>query len=132
MKVSKKVAGVEYAIRDIVSVATKLEQQGKKIQYLQTQEAIKQRHVDLDAVTVFEQLGICFGREKKEIAPDFEEIKEKVDDYANKSKSHIELVKTIGYEGSRVSKESILTKSLIKSSKLVGVQNIESVSCSTL
>ncbi|HSG74055.1 MAG TPA: aminotransferase class I/II-fold pyridoxal phosphate-dependent enzyme, partial [Nitrosopumilaceae archaeon] len=34
MKVSKKVAGVEYAIRDIVSVATKLEQQGKKIQYL--------------------------------------------------------------------------------------------------
>ena len=34
MKVSKKVAGVEYAIRDIVTVATKLEQQGKKIQYL--------------------------------------------------------------------------------------------------
>ena len=34
MKVSKKVAGVEYAIRDIVSAATKLEQQGKKIQYL--------------------------------------------------------------------------------------------------
>ncbi len=34
MKVSKKVAGVEYAIRDIVSVATKLEKQGKKIQYL--------------------------------------------------------------------------------------------------
>jgi len=32
MKVSKKVVGVEYAIRDIVSVATKLEQQGKKIQ----------------------------------------------------------------------------------------------------
>ncbi len=34
MKVSKKVAGVEYAIRDIVSIATKLQQQGKKIQYL--------------------------------------------------------------------------------------------------
>ena len=34
MKVSKKVVGVHYAIRDIVSVATKLEQQGKKIQYL--------------------------------------------------------------------------------------------------
>ncbi|MEX0854253.1 MAG: aminotransferase class I/II-fold pyridoxal phosphate-dependent enzyme [Nitrosopumilaceae archaeon] len=34
MKVSKKVAGVEYAIRDIVSAATKLEKQGKKIQYL--------------------------------------------------------------------------------------------------
>jgi len=34
LKVSKKVAGVEYAIRDIVSVATKLEKQGKKIDYL--------------------------------------------------------------------------------------------------
>ena len=34
MKVSKKVVGVEYAIRDIVSAATKLEKQGKKIQYL--------------------------------------------------------------------------------------------------
>ncbi len=34
MKVSKKVAGVEYAIRDIVSEAIKLEKQGKKIDYL--------------------------------------------------------------------------------------------------
>jgi len=34
LKVSKKVTGVEYAIRDIVSAATKLEKQGKKIQYL--------------------------------------------------------------------------------------------------
>ncbi len=34
LKVSKKVAGVEYAIRDIASAATKLEKQGKKIQYL--------------------------------------------------------------------------------------------------
>ena len=34
MKVSKKVAGVEYAIRDIVSAARTLEQQGKTIDYL--------------------------------------------------------------------------------------------------
>lgn len=34
LKVSNKVTGVEYAIRDIVSAATKLEKQGKKIQYL--------------------------------------------------------------------------------------------------
>ena len=33
MKVSKKVIGVEYAIRDIVVIARKLEQQGKKIEY---------------------------------------------------------------------------------------------------
>ena len=34
LKVSKKVAGVEYAIRDIVSSATELEKQGKHIDYL--------------------------------------------------------------------------------------------------
>lgn len=34
MKVSKKVAGVEYAIRDIVTEAQKLQKQGKKVTYL--------------------------------------------------------------------------------------------------
>jgi len=34
LKVSKKVAGVEYAIRDIVSAATQLEKKGMKIDYL--------------------------------------------------------------------------------------------------
>ena len=34
MKVSKKVAGVEYAIRDIVSAAREIEQQGKPVDYL--------------------------------------------------------------------------------------------------
>ena len=34
MKVSKKVAGVEYAIRDIVTEARKLQKQGKRVTYL--------------------------------------------------------------------------------------------------
>ena len=34
MKISKKVAGVEYAIRDLVSAAREVEQQGKKVEYL--------------------------------------------------------------------------------------------------
>ncbi len=34
LKVSKKVAGVEYAIRDIVSAARKVEQKGMKVDYL--------------------------------------------------------------------------------------------------
>ena len=34
MTISKKVAGVEYAIRDIVSAAREIEQQGKKVDYL--------------------------------------------------------------------------------------------------
>ena len=35
---------------------------GKTVYYMETHEAIKQRHVDLDEVTLFEQLGFCFGR----------------------------------------------------------------------
>ena len=34
MKISKKVAGVEYAIRDIVSAAREIEEEGKKVDYL--------------------------------------------------------------------------------------------------
>ena len=34
MKISKKVAGVEYAIRDIVSAAREIEKQGQKVEYL--------------------------------------------------------------------------------------------------
>jgi len=34
LKVSKKVVGVEYAIRDIVTEARKLQKQGKKVTYL--------------------------------------------------------------------------------------------------
>ncbi len=41
MKVTKKVAGVEYAIRDIVVAAKKLEQQGKKIEYLKIGDPVK-------------------------------------------------------------------------------------------
>lgn len=45
----------------------------------------------------------------------FEEIKEKIDKFTKSSNSNIELVKHIGYESSRVSKDSLLVESLIKS-----------------
>jgi len=41
LKVTKKVAGVEYAIRDIVVAAKKFEQQGKKIEYLNIGDPVK-------------------------------------------------------------------------------------------
>ncbi|MBA7654872.1 Succinyl-diaminopimelate desuccinylase [subsurface metagenome] len=50
------------------------------------------------------------------------EIEEKVKNFATQSKSHIELVKNVGYEGSRVNKDSILVRSLIESFKILGVQ----------
>ncbi|RKY35929.1 MAG: 6-phosphofructokinase [Candidatus Omnitrophota bacterium] len=43
---------------------------GKKIRYLNTVDAIKQRRVDLNRVVLHENMGICFGR--KCFAPDFE------------------------------------------------------------
>ena len=41
MKISKKVAGVEYAIRDIVSAAREIEQQGKSVDYLNIGDPIQ-------------------------------------------------------------------------------------------
>ncbi len=51
----------------------------------------------------------------------YKEIEEKVNRFAKNSKSHIELIKNIGYEGSRVDKDSILVRSLIKSFDILGV-----------
>ena len=35
---------------------------GSEIRYVETPQAIKQRHVDLDLVALYESLGVCFGR----------------------------------------------------------------------
>ena len=40
---------------------------GDTIKYIPTQEAIKQRHVDLNLVAFYETLGICFGRNPDKI-----------------------------------------------------------------
>ena len=58
MKISKKVAGVEYAIRDIVSSAREIEQQGKKVEYLNIGDPVQSgfqppdnvKHALIDAV----------------------------------------------------------------------------------
>jgi len=52
----------------------------------------------------------------------FGEIKEKVEEFSKKSKSTIELIKNVGYEGSRVEKDSILVNSLIESSNMLEVE----------
>jgi acetylornithine deacetylase/succinyl-diaminopimelate desuccinylase-like protein len=52
----------------------------------------------------------------------FVEIKDKVDEFSHKTKSEIELIKNIGYESSRVAKDSLLVKSLVKSAKILEVE----------
>ena len=48
---------------------------GKEIRYIKTEDAIKQRHVDLDQVAFYETLGISFGRIAEVFSPKFKEIK---------------------------------------------------------
>lgn len=45
--------------------------EGDEISYLPTAEAIKQRYVDHEEISFYEQLGVCFGREVNDYKPDF-------------------------------------------------------------
>lgn len=43
--------------------------EGHNIMYMPTEEAIKRREVDIDELSLFESLGICFGRKSVEFKP---------------------------------------------------------------
>jgi len=44
--------------------------EGEEISYQDTSEVIKQRHVDLSDVALYEKLGVCFGRKPVEYKPE--------------------------------------------------------------
>ena len=48
---------------------------GNKITYQATAKVIKQRHVDLDTVALYETLGVCFGRKTGKYNPNVAEVK---------------------------------------------------------
>ncbi|MCL2009010.1 MAG: 6-phosphofructokinase [Synergistaceae bacterium] len=52
---------------------------GGKIRYIPTEEAIVQRFVDLDVVSFYEQMDVCFGRKPQPYAPTFEKHEGKID-----------------------------------------------------
>lgn len=54
---------------------TVIKVRGTKIFYKSTAEVIKQRHVDLNTVALYEQLGVCFGRKSVEYKPELLEEK---------------------------------------------------------
>jgi len=54
---------------------------GKEVRFIDTQEAIKQRHVDMDMIAIHEQLGICFGRKPGTFKPTFTKVKGQVERY---------------------------------------------------
>ena len=57
-----------------ITGVTVVDVKGSTIRYIPVEEAIKQKHVDLDQVNLFEQLGICFGRDQQKYSPQFKEL----------------------------------------------------------
>jgi acetylornithine deacetylase/succinyl-diaminopimelate desuccinylase-like protein len=51
----------------------------------------------------------------------FKEIREKVEDFSHISNSNVKLIRSIGYENSRVNKDSNLVRSLVKVAENLGV-----------
>lgn len=48
--------------------------EGSKIKYMASKKAIEQKHVNLDEVAVYEEMGICFGRKAGVFKAEFEEV----------------------------------------------------------
>ena len=67
-------AAVVLLNKGIVGV-TMADVKGKEVRYMPAEKAIEQRHVDLDQVALFEQLGTCFGRKPGVFSPDCKELK---------------------------------------------------------
>jgi 6-phosphofructokinase 1 len=45
-----------------------------EVRYMRTEDAIKQRYVDLREVALYEQLGFCFGRKPAPFEATFREV----------------------------------------------------------
>lgn len=58
-----------------INGVTVVKVRGKRVYYMPTREAIRQRTVDLSLVSLFEQQGICFGREPVLYEPEFVAVK---------------------------------------------------------
>ena len=72
-------AGAVRLLEEGITGVTVIKVVGDHVHYMDTHEAIKQRHVDLDQVALYEQLGVCFGRMPFEYNPEFIRVTGKVD-----------------------------------------------------
>jgi 6-phosphofructokinase 1 len=73
-------AGVALLVEGIKGV-TVVKASGGQIFYQATEEVIKQRHVDLAEVALYERLGICFGRKPEEYKPQMKAWEGKIERY---------------------------------------------------
>jgi 6-phosphofructokinase 1 len=65
-------------LQDIYGITVTGYQNGT-IRYMDIAEAISQRNVDLDQIALYEQLGFCFGRVRKEFTARYEKVGGKID-----------------------------------------------------
>ncbi|MFH1384956.1 MAG: 6-phosphofructokinase [Candidatus Omnitrophota bacterium] len=72
-------AGAVRLLAEGITGVTVVKVDGNHISYMDTHEAIKQRHVDLEHVALYEQLGVCFGRIPVDYKPDFIRVSGRVD-----------------------------------------------------
>jgi 6-phosphofructokinase 1 len=51
---------------------------GDQVRYMESKKAIVQRHVDLNQVAIYEQMGVCFGRPAANFVPKFEKTEGRI------------------------------------------------------
>jgi 6-phosphofructokinase 1 len=71
-------AAVELHVQGINGVTVVAYKEGR-IQYMDVADAIQQRHVDPDSISLYEQMGICFGRKVQAATPRIEKLVGKPD-----------------------------------------------------
>jgi 6-phosphofructokinase 1 len=69
-------AAVRLLVQGISGVTVSNVSRGE-ISYLKTKDAIQQRHVDVEMLALFEELGVCFGRPAVKFSPAFREERRK-------------------------------------------------------
>lgn len=61
-------------LKEGISGNTIVKVAGTEIRYQSTAEVIKQRHVDLDEIALYEKLGVCFGRKPGDFKPVLKQV----------------------------------------------------------
>jgi len=69
-------AAVRLLVEGISGVTVSNVSRGE-ISYLKTKDAIRQRHVEVEMLALFEELGVCFGRRPVKFSPAFREERRK-------------------------------------------------------
>jgi len=67
-------AAAVYLLREGITGVTVVGIEHERVTYMPTEKAIKQRFADLNEISLYEDMGICFGREPILYEPSFKEL----------------------------------------------------------